>query len=206
VASEGYRDLFIRKGIRPEKLVVTGIPNFDNCAQYLDNTFPHRHFVLVCTSDARDTFKYENRERIILDAMALAAGRQLIFKLHPNENHERAIGEIMRYAPGALVVTSGNASEMIANCDVLITQYSSTVYVGLALGKEVYSKFPIDELRRLLPLQNNSAARNIALECRSLLNEQPKRPGRYALQRDTSSRMKQFSFDAVFARCSGAGR
>jgi len=206
VASEGYRDLFIRKGIRPEKLVVTGIPNFDNCAQYLDNTFPHRHFVLVCTSDARDTFKYENRKRIILDAVALAAGRQLIFKLHPNENHERAIGEIMRYAPGALVVTSGNASEMIANCDVLITQYSSTVYVGLALGKEVYSKFPIDELRRLLPLQNNSAARNIALECRSLLNEQPKRPGRYALQRDTSSRMKEFSFGAVFACCSGAGR
>ena len=28
VASAGYRDFFIRKGVRPEKLVVTGIPNF----------------------------------------------------------------------------------------------------------------------------------------------------------------------------------
>jgi hypothetical protein len=31
VASEGYRDFFIRKGARPEKIIITGIPNFDNC-------------------------------------------------------------------------------------------------------------------------------------------------------------------------------
>ncbi len=48
---------------------------------------------------------------------------------------------------------------MIANCDVLITRYSSTVFVGLALGKETHSDFPMDELRRLLPVQNNAAAR-----------------------------------------------
>ena len=35
VASEGYRDFFIRRGARPEKLVVTGIPNFDDCAAIL---------------------------------------------------------------------------------------------------------------------------------------------------------------------------
>ena len=35
VASEGYRDFFIRKGVRPEKIVVTGIPNFDDCRRYL---------------------------------------------------------------------------------------------------------------------------------------------------------------------------
>ena len=28
VASEGYRDLFISKGVKPEKIYVTGIPNF----------------------------------------------------------------------------------------------------------------------------------------------------------------------------------
>ncbi len=31
---------------------------------------------------------------------------------------------------------------MIANCDVLITRYSSTVFVGLALGKETHSDYP----------------------------------------------------------------
>ncbi len=171
VASEGYRDLFIRKGADPATIDVTGIPNFDNCALYLKNAFPLKHFVLVCTSDMRETFKFENRKKFILKAVRIAAGRQLLFKLHPNENFARAEREIRRYAPGALVYTSGNTEEMIANCDVLITRLSTTVYVGMALGKECYSDFDMDDLRRLLPLQNRSAARNIADVCSRLLEE-----------------------------------
>jgi hypothetical protein len=61
---------------------------------------------------------------------------------------------------------------MIANCDVLITKYSSVVYVGLALGKEVYSYFDINMLKKLLPLQNNGAsACNIALVGKKLLED-----------------------------------
>ena len=170
VASEGYRDLFIRKGIPPEKIVITGIPNFDNCKKFLENRFPHKNYVLVCTSDSRETFKFENRKKIIRNAVKIAGGRKLIFKLHPNENIERATLEITAWAPGALIYASGNAEEMIANCDVLITQYSSTVYVGLALGKEVYSNFPVEELKKLTPLQNGSAAFNIASVARELLS------------------------------------
>ncbi len=58
---------------------------------------------------------------------------------------------------------------MVANCDVLICQYSSLAHVGLALGKEVHSFFDLDELRRLLPLQHGRAASNIADVCRALL-------------------------------------
>jgi len=173
VASEGYRHLFVRKGADPAKLVVTGIPNFDDCAGYLKNEFPLRHFVLVCTSDMRETFKFENRKKFILKAVRIAGARPLVFRLHPNENITRARREIRRYAPGALVYTSGNTEEMIANCDVLITRLSTTVYVGLALGKECYSDFDLDQLRRLLPLQNRSAARNIAEVCSNLLEERP---------------------------------
>ena len=43
VASEGYKDLFISKGVKAEKICVTGIPNFDNCKKYLDNDFPHKN-------------------------------------------------------------------------------------------------------------------------------------------------------------------
>jgi len=57
VASEGYREFFVEKGVLPEKIEVTGIPNFDNVLQYLNNNFPIRHHVLVATSDARETFK-----------------------------------------------------------------------------------------------------------------------------------------------------
>ena len=171
VASEGYRDFFIRKGVRPEKIVVTGIPNFDNCGRYCANDFPYRHYVLVCTSSLREAFQREDRKAFIRRAVELAGRRQLIFKLHPGENVERATREIRRYAPGAMVFATGSAEEMIANCDVLITRFSSTAFVGLALGKETYSDFDMDELRRLMPVQNGSAAFNIAKVCRRFLEE-----------------------------------
>ena len=169
VAGEGYRELFIRKGVNPEKIRVTGIPNFDNCKKYYDNDFPHKGYVLVCTSDLREKFRYENRKKFIKDSLKIANGRQLIFKLHPNEKFERRTAEIKQLAPDALVYTSGSAEEMIANSEALITSYSSTIYVGLALGKEVYSVLDMDELRRLTPVQNSCAARHIADVCRELI-------------------------------------
>lgn len=170
VASEGYREFFIRKGVSPEKMVVTGIPNFDNAAQYLNNSFPYRNYVLVATSDARETFKYDDRKRFIRRALEIADGRQVIFKLHPNEKVERATREILKLAPRALIFSKGNTNHMIANCDVLVTQYSSVVYIGLALGKEVHSYFDIILLKRLMPIQNGgTSAKNIAEVCKTYL-------------------------------------
>ncbi len=171
VASEGYRDLFMRKGVRPEKIVVTGIPNFDDCERYRINAFPHRNFVLVCTSPLREVFRGEDRDAFIRRAVEIAAGRPLIFKLHPNENAQRAIAELGALAPAAQVFATGSAEEMIANCDVLITRFSSTAFVGLALGKETYSDVDMDEMRRLMPVQNGCAAAKIAQVCRGLLEE-----------------------------------
>ena len=173
VASEGYQDLFIRKGAKPEKMRVTGIPNFDDCKQYYENDFPHKGYVLVCTSDLREKFRYENRKKFIEYAVEIADGRQLIFKLHPNENFDRATQEINRWAPGALVYSLGSAEEMIANCDVLTTSFSSTVYVGLALDKMVYSSLPMDELKALKPWQNGCAAELIADVCREVIEGIP---------------------------------
>ena len=170
VASEGYRELFEMKGVKPEKIRVTGIPNFDNCAENLDNDFPHKGYALVCTSDARETYKTENRKKFILKAKGLSEGKQMIFKLHPNENVPRATREINKYAPGSIVYHKGKTDEMVANCDILITHYSSVVYVGIALGKKVHSSFDINELHRLAPIQNKGASASIiAGECLKLL-------------------------------------
>jgi hypothetical protein len=127
--------------------------------------------VLVCTSPLREIFQGEDREAFLRRAAEIAGGRQLIFKLHPNENVERATREIRQHTPGAMVFTTGSAEEMIANCDVLITRFSSTAFVGIALGKETHSDFDMDELRRLMPVQNGSAALNIANVCRRFLEE-----------------------------------
>jgi hypothetical protein len=171
VASDGYRDFFIRKGVSSEKIVVTGIPNFDDCRQYCSNDFPYKHYALACTSALRETLQIENRKAFIRRAVEVAGRRQLIFKLHPSENVGRATREIRRHAPGAMVFATGSAEEMIANCDVLITRFSSTAFVGLALGKETYSDFSMDEMRRLMPVQHGSAAPNIANVCRQFLEE-----------------------------------
>lgn len=171
VASEGYKEHFINKGADPDKILVTGIPNFDNCVRYYDNDFPHKNFVLAATSDSRETYRYENRKKFIRNSLDIADGRKLVFKLHPNENFERAIAEIKEYAPQALIYTSGNIHEMIANSDVLITKFSTVVYTGLALGKEVYSEFDMEVLKKLTPLQNGGAsAERIAIEAKKLLN------------------------------------
>ncbi len=169
VASEGYRDHFVGIGVPADRIHVTGIPNFDDCDRFRRNDFPHRHYVLVCTSDARETFKRDDRRAFVGRCQEIAAGRPLIFKLHPNEDAARATAEIHSMVPEALVFAKGSAEEMIANADVFIGQYSSTAFVALALGKEVHSHFDLGELRRLLPIQNRCAARNVARVCRELV-------------------------------------
>jgi len=169
--SEGYKDQFIQLGTEKDKIIVTGIPNYDNVAQFLDNDFPYKDYVMVATTDMRETFRMENRPAFIRKAVKIANGRKLLFKLHPNEKFERAEAEIRKYAPaGTLIYRTGNTNHMIANCSELITQYSTVVYVGLALGKKVHSYFKLDELMRLAPIQNGgTSASNIANICLNIL-------------------------------------
>ncbi len=170
-ASEGYKNQFTKLGTDAKKIIVTGIPNYDNVRQFLDNDFPHKNYVMVATTDMRETYRLENRPAFIKKAVKIADGRKLLFKLHPNEKVERAVREITKYAPkGTMVFSSGNTNHMIANCTELITQYSTVVYVGMALGKKVHSYFDIDELTRLAPLQNGGiSAINIANVCRNFI-------------------------------------
>ncbi len=171
VASPGYANHFKSLGTSASKIIVTGMPNFDNANSFLENNFPYKNYVLVATSDIRETFGFENRKKFIKKAIALADGRQLIFKLHPNEHLERAKNEIKSLAPAnTLILQQGNTSHMIANCDELVTQYSSVVYIGLALNKKVHSYFNIDDLKKLMPIQNKGkSAFNIANICKGFI-------------------------------------
>ncbi len=164
VASPGYRHLFINKGCNPSKVVVTGLPNFDHVSSYCQNDFPYRDYVLVATSNARETYKPDDRRVFLKWAYEKAKGRPMIFKLHPNENIARARKEIQAIAPDALVFSEGNTDYMIANCEALVTQYSSCIFVGLALGKECYSYFNMDYLRQLIPIQNGGVSGQIIAE------------------------------------------
>ena len=170
VASEGARELFQSKGVSNNKMVTTGIPGFDHVDAYRTNDFRHTNFVLVCTSNARETFKYDDRLRFLRSALHIAAGRPVIFKLHPTENVKRATREIRRFAPDAPVYSSGNVNHMIANASVVITQQSTCTFVAVALGKEVHTNLDTNELKRLMPIQNGGvSAKRIACLCQHLL-------------------------------------
>jgi predicted membrane chloride channel (bestrophin family) len=60
---------------------------------------------------------------------------------------------------------------MIANAEVVITQKSTCTFVALALDKQVYSQMNLDELRRLMPLQNRGeSSHRIASLCHRILH------------------------------------
>src|SRR5215467_8990251 len=171
IASTGFKQVFLRKGIREDKMVVTGIPNFDHASSFFENDFPHRKYVLAATSCLRENLKYENRKRFIKRSVEIAQGRELIFKLHPNEDLDRARREIAHHAPGALVYSEGNTNHMVANSDVLITRYSSVALLAAAMGKEIYSDLDARWLEQVKPLQNGGrSAQHIAGICQEFLN------------------------------------
>lgn len=170
-ASPGYKNALSKRGADGDRIIVTGMPNYDDLQKFADNNFPHHDYVMVASTDMRETFRYENRPAFIQEAVRIANGRRLLFKLHPNENFVRADSEIRKHAPkDTLIYHSGNTNEMIANCCELITQYSTVVYTGIALGKKVHSWFNTDELYKLMPIQNGgTSAQNIANICRAYI-------------------------------------
>ena len=171
VASRGYAELFIRKGVQENKIAVTGIPNFDNVKSAHDNHFPFHGHVLVATSPLRETFRYDDRRAFIRKCSAIAGERKLIFKLHPLENSKRAIREIQQNIPHALVFAHGDINQMIANAEVVITQQSTCTFVAIALEKEIHTNLKIEELKKLMPIQNDGAsAEHIAHVCERVLH------------------------------------
>jgi hypothetical protein len=171
VGSEGYKNFFTKMGVAREKMVITGIPNFDNIPQFINNPFPRRDYVLIATSDIRECFRKDDRIGFLERSKEIVGGRDVIFKLHPNEIQDRAISEIKQvFGQDAVVYTDGDANHMVANCQELITQFSTLVYVGIVLGKKVHSYFDLNELYRLVPQQNGgTSARKIADICQGYM-------------------------------------
>jgi hypothetical protein len=195
VASKGYAELFVRKGVQEKKIVVTGIPNFDNVKNAHENNFPFHGHVLAATSPLRETFRYDDRRAFIRKCSAIAGERNLIFKLHPLENAERAIQEIYENAPGAIVFAHGNINEMIANADVVVTQQSTCTFVAIALGKEVHTNLNVSELKRLMPIQNGgTSAEYIAHICDRVLHTPLETL--QARRKQTQPRLKRKQVDA----------
>ena len=176
VASDGYLEEFASRGAPAHRLAATGLPNFDDLAQLRKPGHWIEGHVLACTTDGREIFRPDHRPRFIQWALEIAKGRPLVFKFHPNEKMSRSIAEVSRLAPGARYLVDrsmGSGEELAANCEALITEWSTLTLVGLVLGKETYSYRDLDAMRPLLPPQHGRAAINIANVCREVLEMGP---------------------------------
>jgi hypothetical protein len=171
VGSEGYKNYLESMGTDRNKMVITGIPNFDNIPSFVYNDFPYQDYVLVATSDIRECFRQDDRMGFLQDCKKTIGDRPVIFKLHPNEIRDRAEQEIREvFGPDAMIYQEGDSNHMVANCQELITQFSTLVYVGIVLGKKVHSYFDLNELYRLVPQQNQAtSAEKIADICRGYI-------------------------------------
>jgi hypothetical protein len=175
VASEGYRNYFIRHGLPEHKLVVTGIPLFDNYEIYTYNNFPYRDYVLICMSNEREmAFRADTRKDFLEDARRIAKDRKIIVKLQSGEQ-SRMVQEVRARLPQATIITDGCEKEMVANASVVICQHSSLAVMAIALQKETYSYWDNAILRELMPIQNRSAAKEIARVCSQMLEALPTR-------------------------------
>jgi hypothetical protein len=125
----------------------------------------------VATSDIRECFGKDDRIGFLKKCKETVGSRKVIFKLHPNEIRERAFREIHEvFGPDAVIYTDGDSNHMVANCQELITQFSTLVYVGIVLGKKVHSYFDLNDLYRLVPEQNGAtSARKIAEICQGFI-------------------------------------
>jgi hypothetical protein len=174
VASEGYRELYIRNGVDPERIVVTGLPNFDNFAAFCDNDFSYHDYVLACLPKRSTILGNYRRRTFIQEAVRIADRRPLAFTVHPAESSQRAVDEIRRYARTAEVLTQGDIGPMVANCSQLITQSWSLAMMGIVLGKQIHSYPDLENIYDFVPLQNGGqSALNIASVCRRLIRSQP---------------------------------
>ena len=165
VASQGYAQFFEEMGTDRRKIHITGIPNFDHAASFFENDFPYRDYVLVCTSDIREVGGDDDRLGFLRRIKELAEDREVIFRLHPNEKYSRAFKEIQSiFGVKVKIFQDGNTDHMIANCEELFTQYSSVIYIGMALGKKVHSYFSMDMLKARLPVQNGGMSAKLIAE------------------------------------------
>ncbi len=159
--SHGYKNYFTKWGTNKDKILVTGVPNFDDIKSFLNSSYPENGFILIATSDIRELGGNEDRTDFFKKCKEIAKGRKIIYKPHPNENYDRVVKELRIIIPDAEIIVTPILDTLIAHCDTLITQYSSSVYVGLVLGKTVYSYFPMEDLEAKKPIQNGGTSAKI---------------------------------------------
>lgn len=174
VASEEYRKFFIERGIKSEKLRVTGISYYDNFEKY--RVYPKKipklpkKYVLACMSPSWESLGLE-WDSLISKARRKAKELKipLVVKVHPREERYQ-IRRLRKQ--NILVYQKPTAEYFAASAKYAFVQSSTSIYSLIHFGIPTEStKLDIEKCKKLMAWQNNgTSAKNIAAVCREILN------------------------------------
>jgi hypothetical protein len=139
-----FKDILIKRGGDPDKIVVTGQPRFDILVnKKYDkkliyeklNINREKGIVFFASTDLSDTEK-EMTVRGLFEAMKDFPDKQLVIKPHPSDDGEMFEDMIRELDPNAIIVYS-DLYELLHACDVLLTTWSTVGLEAILIDKPV---------------------------------------------------------------------
>ncbi|MBI4333141.1 MAG: UDP-N-acetylglucosamine 2-epimerase [Chloroflexi bacterium] len=144
---EVVRNIYIESGVRPDRVVVTGIAHFD-LLFYRDKERddqvltragidPGKPIVVFATENLAVSETVEALTGVI-DAVLKTSDVQLVVKVHPGEGIEPYDGTARRYCdPRIHVVKDIDLYAVISRCELIIVRYSTVALEAMMIGKPV---------------------------------------------------------------------
>lgn len=151
VMSSPAKDAYIKMGVPPEKVFVTGQPGFDRILRKKFNknqlmtelSIPKSKGVVVLATQplVGSIWTEEDRKKfieIVCSAMSDFTDKQLVIKLHPAENIE-SYQEILADIGGdkAIICRDVEIHDLLNACDLLMTVHSTVALEAMIFDKPV---------------------------------------------------------------------
>ena len=151
VNGEYTKNLFIKQGVSPGKLVVIGQPRYDIITQrkfnkesiYKQLAVPDGKGIIVLATQwfvESKLWKEEDRKKFILDVVKAMEGfpdKQLVIKLHPMENIEEYEKILREIDSNTIICRDIAIYELLHACEILMTVRSTTALEAMILDKPV---------------------------------------------------------------------
>jgi len=146
VWGKAMKDVLIKRGVRPDQLVVTGHPRYDIFYKkdfkkeriYHELKIDGDKRIIVLTTQPVSSKENEALLYGVINAMKNFPDKQLVIKLHPSEDpmwYQELIKEMG--ADDVIITKNVDLHELLNACDIMITLYSTTAVEAMILDKPV---------------------------------------------------------------------
>ena len=166
VASQGYADRYVRKGLNPEKIKVTGIPRYASLQDARHETTVDRGVVHFATTPLSEPLKPKVRKAYLKEATQIADGRKIRIKLLPKGHVRRAKRQLRKIFPLVPIVVGDNLNQHFAR-----SRESICVLTAFTMAEKLHIFSDAQDVLSLMQVEQQiDSAEKIAKICRHLLN------------------------------------